>query len=84
MPDPENYVPQPISHVLRGTTILQFLGQKRCTAREVSDATAIPLTTVIRMAAVMRDDQILNARIEHGELWLSMRYRHTSMIHLNK
>lgn len=72
--DPNAEKPSP-DHILRATAILNCIAGGTRTIEAISYATALPTTTVIRVAAILADQRILDAAIVGDEVHLAMRRR---------
>jgi DNA-binding IclR family transcriptional regulator len=69
------FAPRTADYLLRSTAVLRAVQAGCKMVAELEHATALPQTTVIRVAAVLVDDNILTARWVRGDVELSMALR---------
>ena len=74
--DPKREKPS-ADYLLRATSIMNSLAAGVDLISELPNATALPITTIIRTAAILVDDEVIVATPEGEDVRLSMRIRMT-------
>jgi hypothetical protein len=69
------HAPRPIAVFLKGHEIFGSIAAGRSTIAEIADATGFPPTTILRVTALLVEDEIVTAHIVEGDLRLAMTYR---------
>jgi len=68
--DPQREKPSG-DYLLRANAIMQSMDRGLSLISEVSRATALPMTTIIRTVAILADDRIIEARLVGNDVRLS-------------
>ena len=66
---------KPTEYILKSVAVLNCIGSGNHLLSQVALATAFAQTTVVRIAAQLVDDQILDARLIDGDVEVSLRKR---------
>lgn len=74
--DPDREKPS-ADYLLRATAIMNSMAAGVTLVSELPYATALPITTIIRTAAILVDDHVIEANREGDDIRLSMRIRMT-------
>lgn len=72
--DPDREKPS-ADYLLRATAIMNSMAAGVNLVSELPRATALPITTIIRTAAILVDDHVINATWEGNDVRLSVRIR---------
>ena len=72
--DPDREKPS-ADYLLRATAIMNSMAAGVTLVSKLPDATALPITTIIRTAAILVDDHVINATWEGDDVRLSVRIR---------
>jgi len=64
--------PQPIAITLKSEAIFGSIAAGRSTIAAIADATGFPATTILRVAALLVEDQSVTAHVAGGDLCLAI------------
>ncbi|QCB55835.1 hypothetical protein E5675_16280 [Sphingopyxis sp. PAMC25046] len=71
----EPFAPRTADYLFRSTAVLRSVEAGCRTIADLEHATALPQTTIVRIAAKLVEDNILTARWVRGDVELSMAAR---------
>jgi hypothetical protein len=54
---------------LKANAVLGVVRGGQFSVAAIAEATSLPVTTVLRVAALLRDRGLLLAGVEHGDIW---------------